>query len=730
MKRRELRALAEHCIGQFSPNLQQIEREETALLNRAQQLLAERPSVRIAERLQRSTLASVDTPGQSIRSEALNRAGLVTLLDAQKFSNVLERIPDIGGVTAQRIRAIVAKVAQPTAEDFAFFSDPSVWNDHDREFARTIMRLQRLRAARSSSSAVDQAKQVVGLGALVEANTKALSLFSKAKRAAAEAAATSLLLLLQGDSASKLDASVNAVAQIAQTTNTVFARSNDVVDEWRANSASFLVLIEQLTPEGSTVATSTDAVPASRLAIGAPQLLPLAIQKAIENFSLNTNGFKRDLRRYQHFGARFILASGGAILGDEMGLGKTMQALAVAHHLAAEKPEAHILVIAPVSILENWKREAQGATNLEVFMLYGQDREEELVLWERQGGLALTSYQTLRRLPISGQVAIDLTVIDEAHKVKNPEAKQTIAAQQYLRRSRYRLLMSGTPLENRASEFIFLMMLANEDLGATLGKIFGNGETAHLNPVPFRRAVAPGYLRRNQVDVLTELPEAMIQNETVALTPDEVTFYRMALISGRHADARRAVTIGAGGESSKMLRLRELLDDYQEEGRKVLVFSSFLSVLDVAMEVAGQAATRIDGSVPTTARQQVVDDFSNKPGFAVLVMQIDVGGVGLNIQAASVVIVLEPQWKPSTETQAIGRSFRMGQTRRVNVHRLLASNSIDERIEERQRGKERIFNAIVRSSHLAESMDDATDSRSEDKGLAEILSQEARRLSA
>ena len=277
MKRRELRALAEHCIGQFSPNLQQIEREETALLNRAQQLLAERPSVRIAERLQRSTLASVDTPGQSIRSEALHRAGLVTLLDAQKFSNVLERIPDIGGVTAQRIRAIVAKVAQPTAEDFAFFSDPSVWNDHDREFARTIMRLQRLRAARSSSSAVDQAKQVVGLGALVEVNTKALSLFSKAKRAAAEAAATSLLLLLQGDSASKLDVSVNAVAQIAQTTNTVFARSNDVVDEWRANSATFLALIEQLTPEGSTVATSTDAVPASRLAIGAPQLLPLAI---------------------------------------------------------------------------------------------------------------------------------------------------------------------------------------------------------------------------------------------------------------------------------------------------------------------------------------------------------------------------------------------------------------------------------------------------------------------
>jgi SNF2 family DNA or RNA helicase len=413
-----------------------------------------------------------------------------------------------------------------------------------------------------------------------------------------------------------------------------------------------------------------------------------------------------------------------------MGLGKTMQALAVANHLSQENKTARILVIAPVSILENWKRETQGATNLKIFMLYGQGREEQTRLWEQNGGLALTSYQTLRRLPISETLDLDLTVIDEAHKVKNPEAKQTQAAQIYLRRSRYRLLMSGTPLENRASEFMFLCYLANEDLGSSLKRDFGDGEMAHLQAVAFRKAVAPGYLRRNQVDVLTELPEAIVLNENVVLTTDEMNAYRFALATGRHADARRAVTIGAGVNSSKMLRLQELLEEYAAQDRKVLIFSAFLNVLDTAMEIAGPNTFRIDGSVPTTARQQVVDAFSNQPGFGVLVMQIDVGGVGLNIQAASVVIVLEPQWKPSTETQAIGRSFRMGQTRRVNVHRLLASNSIDERIEERQRGKERIFNAIVRSSDLAESMDDATDSRSQDQGLAEILSQEAQRLSA
>ncbi len=730
MKRREMRELAELATQQFSRPVQSIDAAEATLIEQCRRLIAERPSVRITERLRSTSLASAEIPGKSIRVDALRRVGLVTLLDAQQNFSILEQVPDIGEVTAQRIRAIVERAAQPTPEDFTFFSDPSVWNDNDRAFARSVMRLQRIRTSRTTTAAVDQAKQIVVAASRLHTNTKVTSLFSKAKRSAAAEALNALTALSPPSNYSTLALSIERVVEVAETSEQAFSRPEEVTQLWRDNSASLLALIEQFTPEGAQSGVDSSAVPASRLSIGAPQLLPLAIQRAIENFTLNTTGFKRDLRRYQHFGARFILASGGAILGDEMGLGKTMQALAVAHHLTQEKNNARILVIAPVSILENWRREAEGATNIKIFMLYGQDREEQLALWERQGGLGLTSYQTLRRLPISDQVAIDLTVIDEAHKVKNPEAKQTIAAQQYLRRSRYRLLMSGTPLENRASEFIFLMKLANEDLGATLGKIFGNGETAHLNPVPFRRAVAPGYLRRNQVDVLTELPEAMIQNETVALTPDEITTYRMTLISGRHADARRAVTIGAGVESSKMLRLRELLDDYEQEGRKVLVFSSFFSVLDVAMEVAGQAATRIDGSVPTTARQQVVDDFSKKPGFAVLVMQIDVGGVGLNIQAASVVIVLEPQWKPSTETQAIGRAFRMGQTRRVNVHRLLAANSIDERIEERQRGKERIFNAIVRSSHLADSMDEATDATSEDKGLAEILAKEAQRLSA
>ena len=340
----------------------------------------------------------------------------------------------------------------------------------------------------------------------------------------------------------------------------------------------------------------------------------------------------------------------------------------------------------------------------------------------------MTSYQTLRRLPLQTDLPLDLTIVDEAHKIKNSEALQTEAAYQCLARSRYRLLLSGTPLENRTREFMFLLWMVNRQLGEGLVQQFGDGSSAHLQAANFRRAVAPSYLRRNQSDVLQELPELLLNNEMVVLNPNEVGQYRNSLAQGNHASARQAVSIGAGVDSSKMERLSELLDEYRSTGEKVLIFSSFLKVLDVVGQVVGGQPFRLDGSVPTTQRQRVLDEFSAAPGFAVLVMQIDVGGTGLNIQSASAIVIVEPQWKPSTESQAIGRAYRMGQTRRVSVHRLLAADTIDERIEERLQSKARIFNAIVRPSELAQTMSDATSVEINDKTMSSLVEIESKRL--
>ena len=132
---------------------------------------------------------------------------------------------------------------------------------------------------------------------------------------------------------------------------------------------------------------------------------------------------------------------------------------------------------------------------------------------------------------------------------------------------------------------------------------------------------------------------------------------------------------------------------------KVVVFSFFLGVLDaVAQRLGASVVGRITGAVPPAARQQLVDDFTGRPGHAVLLAQIEAGGVGINMQAASVVIITEPQWKPSTEDQAVARAHRMGQVRTVQVHRLLAKDSVDERMREVQENKALLFDAFARES--------------------------------
>ena len=724
MKRKELRSESKSISSKIGATYTNVLAQESALIKQLKDLESQRAGVRVLERLTKTALVDVDLPGQSIRSGTLQNYGLVTLLDAQRYQNSLERLPNIGSVTANRIRGIINKVATLTPEDTRFYSDPSTWNSNDLAFVKTLVVLNRLKKTTSASDSFLKASELVRIAKRLRKKTGPIGYFLKPVREEAESLYQQIQEITPEE---KREIIENDLSRMATSFSVGSLTDVETINEWRLNSADLLSLFDFVSP---SAAQDASEISAERLAAGAPQLLPDSIQERIKSIQLNNKGFKRQLRTYQHFGARFILAAEGAILGDEMGLGKTMQALAVAHHLAQEKDVVHILVIAPVSILENWRRETEEATSFKIFMLYGKGRDERTEEWEEQGGIALTSYQTMRRLAMSEVLSVDLTIVDEAHKIKNPEAKQTVAALKVLKRSRYRLLLSGTPLENRASEFIFLSWLVNPKLGETLAKKFGDGSTAHLQASLFRRAIAPGYLRRNQSDVLQELPELLINNEMVMLESTEVELYRGSLREGNHASPRQAVSIGNGVKSSKMERLKELLEEYEAQGQKVLIFSSFLKVLDTVMEVAGPKALRMDGSVPTTERQKMVDNFSSREGFSVLAMQIEVGGVGLNIQAASVIIIIEPQWKPSTEWQAIGRSHRMGQTRRVNVHRLLAANTIDERIEERLQSKTMIFNAIVRPSHLAQEMNEATSDRSEESGLMSIVAEEAKRLSA
>ncbi len=227
----------------------------------------------------------------------------------------------------------------------------------------------------------------------------------------------------------------------------------------------------------------------------------------------------------------------------------------------------------------------------------------------------------------------------------------------------------------------------------------------------FRKAVAPVYLRRNQSDVLEELPPRLESEEWVELQGAALLAYRDAVAAGNFMAMRRAAySPRLPADSLKLQRLLEIVEEASANGRKVVVFSFFRDVLEgVAGAVGALAVGPLTGSVTPTNRQQLVDEFTKHQGPAVLVSQIQAGGVGLNIQAASVVILTEPQWKPTTEEQAIARCHRMGQAYPVNVHRLLAVDSVDQRMLEVLAAKTALFDEYARRSELKDISPEAVD---------------------
>lgn len=424
----------------------------------------------------------------------------------------------------------------------------------------------------------------------------------------------------------------------------------------------------------------------------------------IRSLALETNLLTASLRGYQTFGAKFALSQGRTILGDEMGLGKTLEALAMICHLRSEGA-THFLVVCPASVLTNWEQEIRRHTRLDgIRRLHGQERGRQLAWWTEQGGVALTTFGTLGSMKIP---AIDLaaTIVDEAHLAKNPQAKRTQAVRAWLRHSQRALLMSGTPMENRVDEFITLVSHINPSLSATVALTDGLA-----GPEAFRRAVAPVYLRRNQEDVLSELPE-MIETADWMPLGKSSSNYAVAVEEGNFMAMRRAAFMTPRPEDSpKITRLMELVEDATANGRKVIVFSYFRDVIARVDELLGpMSAGVLHGGVTAPNRQLLIDRFTADPEPRVLVSQIDAGGVGLNIQAASVVILLEPQWKPSTEVQAIARCHRMGQVEVVQVHRLLTLDSVDELMVEILGRKAALFAGYARESHTKDSNLEAID---------------------
>jgi SNF2 family DNA or RNA helicase len=433
------------------------------------------------------------------------------------------------------------------------------------------------------------------------------------------------------------------------------------------------------------------------------------IADRVETTPLLSGPLVATLRRYQTFGARYLIVQERTLLGDDMGLGKTVQVLAAMCHLHA-LGSRHFFVVAPNSVLINWQREIQKHTELRAIVVHGADRDSSILEWQALGGVAVTTYGTVSKI-IDHIPAIDFFAVDEAHYAKNPEALRTKAITTLAMRSQYITLMTGTALENRLGELCSLVGLAQPDLGSKIEETLQTHE-GFISPEIISAIIAPAYLRRTQSDVLTELPERVHVDEWIELTDIDRSAYRDS--QGDLMSRRLAACVGNGSKTSaKYTRLSELIEEHTSAGRKVVVFSYFRQVITDVCALTGGSPS-ITGDTSSTERQRIIDQFSNDSSATVLVSQIDAGGIGINLQSAQVVILMEPQFKPSTEWQAIARVHRMGQSRTVLVHRLLARKTIDERLVQLIEEKTQTFMSYANDSEVRDASVMAIDTNNED----------------
>ncbi|MCY4424567.1 MAG: SNF2-related protein [Acidimicrobiaceae bacterium] len=628
-----------------------------------------------------------------LRLGAIESAGIRTVGAVQAARrHRLEAIPGVGPKTATQVHGAASQIEE------ALNREARVRFDIDRrpdEQTSLLSALHEVQAARRDLEPLHATLQRVA--ELVETDIAGARLACRrirrlfARRQRKEEALEAydrLLRLLNDPSTAALNTSLESVRRR-------MSRPLDAVTLWN-KYASNVVEFNGLLIEISGQKPDQDA---------SEGFLPEEIVESIRAFSLDTALLKSSLRGYQAFGAKFALVQRRVILGDEMGLGKTIEALAVLCHLHAHGA-ACFLVVCPASVLANWEHEVRRHSRLEsVWQLHGAGRSHRRWQWAHHGGVAITTFDTLRALEPLDRT-LDAVVIDEAHYVKNPDAIRTRAARAWLDRADLALLMSGTPMENSVEEFRSLVSRVRPDIARTIRSTDGIGGAD-----AFRKAVAPVYLRRNQTDVLNELPEKIETAEWLTLDGAAAKVYGRAVAQGNFMAMRRAAFLTRAPEDSpKLSRLLEIVDEAAENDRKVVVYSYFREVIDRIDSALGRRSVGpLTGDVPARDRQVLVDRFSERREPAVLVSQVQAGGVGLNIQAASVVILAEPQWKPSTEEQAVARCHRMGQARPVEVHRLLTENSVDERMLIVLARKSALFADYVRASAMRDAAPDAID---------------------
>jgi superfamily II DNA or RNA helicase len=641
----------------------------------------------------------LNTGKQGIRVFALKSAGITNMAQICKMSRYeITRIHGIGEQTAVKIKLITNKMYNEFVGSARIQINPQKRTTPQDMVVRNLYALRNSEAQRAGARALLSGEKNIE-AALIEAKSTSGILrwlfSSKVRKNASVQAYEYLSFLLSGVFA-------HNARMCAEAYNDVLGRSvTEAYIDFEKKAAEYYTLLEGLGLSPSKPATAG---------------LPDDLIFTIEQYPLDLTHMKMPLRYYQTFGAKYMLNQGKVLLGDEMGLGKTIQALAAIADMKS-RGMTHFLVVCPASILINWQRETDKYTNISSVIIHGMDKEFDFEQWKSEGGVGITNFDSLVKFADKLDFAYGGLVVDEAHFIKNPRTQRTKAVISVSSKARYIFFMTGTPLENRVEEMCFLVRCLRPDIAKKLYmmKILYATES-------FKRKLAPVYLRRVRVDVLAELPELIENEDWLEPTAVELYAYYVSVKSSNFMAMRRVSWDVDVSNSSKAKRLIELCGEARDEGRKIIVFSFFRDTLENVCELLGERALGpITGGVSTAMRQQLVDEFTEAENGKVLVAQVQAGGVGLNIQSASVVIFCEPQIKPSLETQAISRAYRMGQVHNVHVHRLLCVNTIDERMVEMLQDKQAQFNIYADESVIGKT-------QSENTWIKEVVEQEKLRI--
>ncbi len=421
-----------------------------------------------------------------------------------------------------------------------------------------------------------------------------------------------------------------------------------------------------------------------------------------------------------------------------MGLGKTVQLIGFLSTLPSEKPKKASLLVIPASLIANWVSEIERFhPGLQCYMAHPDAQPRKNVSEKTPDALdrldlVVTTYALVQKYAWLGAYGWRYVILDEAQAIKNPGTKQTKAVKAL--KARNRIVMTGTPIENRIGDLWSLFDFINPGLLGSRTEFTRFARTLKDDPGGYgrlRRVIRPYILRRLKTDsaVISDLPDKVEMKTYAALSRRQVVLYRKLVreieeaLTASDGMARRGLVLaaimkfkqlcnhpdqylGTGDfserESGKFARLRDICNTIHEKRERVLVFTQFREMtgpLSRFLEgVFGQAGLVLHGSVPVGKRKKIIEQFQSDAYTPYMVLSLKAGGVGLNLTRASHVVHFDRWWNPAVENQATDRAFRIGQKKNMLVHKFLTRGTIEEKIDQMLEAKSKLSEEVIAPS--------------------------------